>query len=431
MFGKLRQFIKKGDTIHLTKDELDMGRKSLSAYMTEHPAAPRTDAVVRNTEDIRHIWQRPLFLTQRPMFATIATIVILALSGGTAAAAEGSVPGSSLYPIKVYVNEQVRAALAVSPQAKVNWEARRAERRLEEVTQLAADNKLSASTSLQLGEQFKRHAERVQERIERMEEKGNVENAAWVKHRFQASLKAHQAILERFTTPPSPTTSTTSTVPATTTLVTTTPEVHLRPLLIELKLKLKEEKREEKREQKDERKEDRREEKVEKVAEHALKSALHKINTVSILIGRVKEKFGIDAMVRAQAKLDRAQRVYADGKAAFDAKTYGKAIELFKEVYTLAQEAHLLLNVERRHAIKPIPLPLPPATTTPATSTDDGDEDDEDEDTNTSTTVHSQTTSSVNNDADDEDEKEKDRRGRGPFKFNQRLEGRVKADIKL
>lgn len=426
MFGKLRQFIKTSKQVHLTEDEFRAGREKFMIYMQENP--------VRNAEDARHIWQRPLFLTQRPMFATIATIVILALSGGTAAAAEGSVPGSSLYPIKVYVNEQVRAALAVSPQAKVNWEARRAERRLEEVTKLVADNKLTASTSVQLGEQFKKHAERVQERIERMEEKGNVENAAWVKHRFEASLKAHQAILERFTTPPSSTTSTTSTVPAQTTPVTTTPEVNLRPLLIELKLKLKEEKREEKREQKDERKEDRREEKVEKVAEHAMKSALHKINTVSILIARVKEKFGADAIVRAQVKLDLARRAYVDGKAAFDAKIYEKAIELFKEAYTLAQEAHLLLNVERRHVILPIPLPLPPATTTPATSTA------------TSTTVHSQTTSSVNNDADDEDENDKDEdkkdrkdavRGRDKdfklFRGRPRIDSnvRVEANIKL
>ena len=168
MFGKIRQFIKKSNTIHLTKDELIMGREVLSAYIAEHP-------VVRNAEDARHIWHNPLLLTKRPMFATIATIVILALSGGTVATAEGSVPGNTLYPIKIHVNEQVRAALTVSPEAKANWEARRAERRLEEVAQLVADNKLSASTSLQLGEQFKRHAERVQERIERMEEKGNVE----------------------------------------------------------------------------------------------------------------------------------------------------------------------------------------------------------------------------------------------------------------
>ena len=46
-----------------------------------------------------------LILNSKPMIALIIAAVLIAFSGGTAAAAENTVPGDLLYPVKVKINE--------------------------------------------------------------------------------------------------------------------------------------------------------------------------------------------------------------------------------------------------------------------------------------------------------------------------------------
>src|SRR5262245_19259786 len=66
-------------------------------------------AAVRDRELVRHISQRSfihqLFYTPMPVFAVIAIIALL--GGGTSFAAQGALPGDTLYPIKVNVNEKI------------------------------------------------------------------------------------------------------------------------------------------------------------------------------------------------------------------------------------------------------------------------------------------------------------------------------------
>ncbi len=57
--------------------------------------------------------------------------VVFLIGGGTAAAAEGALPGDALYAVKIYVNEEVVQALAQSPVAKAEVHASLAERRVE------------------------------------------------------------------------------------------------------------------------------------------------------------------------------------------------------------------------------------------------------------------------------------------------------------
>ncbi|MBP9669541.1 MAG: hypothetical protein KBE09_04615 [Candidatus Pacebacteria bacterium] len=72
----------------------------------------------------------------------IALLLLVVMTTSTAAAAEGALPGDLLYPIKVHVTEEVRAAVAVQPSAKAAWAIERAERRLDEAAQLNTENRL-------------------------------------------------------------------------------------------------------------------------------------------------------------------------------------------------------------------------------------------------------------------------------------------------
>lgn len=98
-----------------------------------------------------------LSYTQRPAFARItAALLVLALgSGGVAYAAEGTLPGDALYPVKVNVIEPAEGLLlAGSPRAEAAWQLTLAERRVEEAATLASEGRLATSTEAEIGNRF-------------------------------------------------------------------------------------------------------------------------------------------------------------------------------------------------------------------------------------------------------------------------------------
>jgi hypothetical protein len=84
--------------------------------------------------------------------------LVLFISGGTAYAAEGALPGDLLYPVKVGAVEPVEGALAFSDEAKAGWNARVATARLDEAQALAEKGALTAATSDELAASFNEHA---------------------------------------------------------------------------------------------------------------------------------------------------------------------------------------------------------------------------------------------------------------------------------
>lgn len=77
------------------------------------------------------------FMRPAPLFA-LALIALLFAGGGTAALADGALPGDTLYAVKVHVNENIEHALAFTPEAKADVDIRHAEERLSEIELLAA-----------------------------------------------------------------------------------------------------------------------------------------------------------------------------------------------------------------------------------------------------------------------------------------------------
>ena len=164
------------------------------------------EEIVRKMEEFRPLkmtGQRSvldnLFYKYMPI---IAYVLIAALvGGGVTVAAEQAVPGEILYPVKVAVVEKVGEALAFSAEAKADWEAKLAARRLEEAAKIEAKEELAAEKKAELKaeleERFEKHAERVQERIAKLEAKGKARVAAKVAERFERSLEAHKDVLAK------------------------------------------------------------------------------------------------------------------------------------------------------------------------------------------------------------------------------------------
>ncbi len=192
MFEK-RRYFQDTQNVRLSADEKLATREKLQAFMQAHPV--RGGANMRQLEQEVHL----NFLSSlksmmlKPLPITLSALLVL--GGGTAFAAERSLPTEALYPIKIQVNERVRATLTPTSEGKAKWQARVAERRLEEAERLALQKKFNTETQAQIELSFDEQAKLVQEKIARLKAEGNIEGAIELSNSFQASLKAHEAIL--------------------------------------------------------------------------------------------------------------------------------------------------------------------------------------------------------------------------------------------
>ncbi|MFZ1987526.1 MAG: DUF5667 domain-containing protein, partial [Minisyncoccia bacterium] len=96
-----------------------------------------------------------------PRAVTFALLFVFVVTGGTTYAAQGSLPGDVLYPLKTKVTEPLEGALAFGEEAKAKWHAGVAEERLTEAEKLAEKGKLDSTTSSKLAVAFTEHAKAV------------------------------------------------------------------------------------------------------------------------------------------------------------------------------------------------------------------------------------------------------------------------------
>ena len=127
-------------------------------------------SVVRVAVPPRHIF------VLRPMMIGFSLLVFLAISFGIGAAAEKTLPGDLLYPVKIGINEKMRSVLAFSEESKAEVETELSEQRLSEAETLASRNKLDEKTRAKIEENFTKHADKARSRIENLQKKRQNEN---------------------------------------------------------------------------------------------------------------------------------------------------------------------------------------------------------------------------------------------------------------
>ncbi|MDO8557563.1 MAG: hypothetical protein Q7S09_00005, partial [bacterium] len=170
-------------------------REILYALMSEI----RGREALRGAGGLRRTEQRSIFTIFKNMPIAVITIIVALLGGGTSFAAQGALPGNALYPIKIYVNEGVAGAFQLSENAKAAWEVHLASERLDEAAQLSAKGELKGKNEEQVREAFTKHAEKAEDRAEKLREKGNLTAAASVVSDLESSLRAHEGVLQLFT----------------------------------------------------------------------------------------------------------------------------------------------------------------------------------------------------------------------------------------
>lgn len=187
----LKQLKEAAREVRLSTEEKGAMRAVL-ARVARKNRAPETGSVWSSVSPY-------LFLARLRTYQTVlaASFMLLVALGGTVYAAEGALPGDTLYPIKTEVNERVRTALAVTDEAKVRLEMRLMERRLEEAEKLSIRTKVSPSARELATQNMEKYAKRVETRIGRLEEKGKDDKALAVAQDFSDIIRKHERILQR------------------------------------------------------------------------------------------------------------------------------------------------------------------------------------------------------------------------------------------
>jgi len=115
---------------------------------------------------------------------------------GTSFAAKVLCRGIFFIRLRLISTKKVRAVLAITPEAKADWvRLRRAERRLDEASTLAAEGRLDAESKAKAENNLKAAADQAQTQITELKAHGEVQAAAASIHTLRAHCAPRSRVL--------------------------------------------------------------------------------------------------------------------------------------------------------------------------------------------------------------------------------------------
>ena len=160
-------------SVRMTSEEKDAVRGALLSEISTNPLQiGAIESSVRNSSSIRHKLRRKT-LTRRNILTRmpIAILIAILMGGGVSYAAAGTVPGDTLYPVKIHLTENAESALAIGGDARAKLEAKLALRRLEEAEKLEAKHDLSADVKAELKQNFDEHTINIEAELKGLEKR--------------------------------------------------------------------------------------------------------------------------------------------------------------------------------------------------------------------------------------------------------------------
>ena len=186
MKNSLKEFKNIAKHTRLSPEEKSTMRGALLRYMEANPATGV--APIRSPFfSIRSLRSKKVL----PLFIACGLVV-----GGTLSfAAENTLPGNVLYPVKIHLNEAIRGAFALTPKQKAAWEVLQVERRLEETEKLATDPGVSLETEQRAQKNLLVYTDHVKERIVKFEEQDDSEDALLTAKNLSDIFRQHEDTL--------------------------------------------------------------------------------------------------------------------------------------------------------------------------------------------------------------------------------------------
>lgn len=189
----LEKFFKNARALSLTDKERATMRQRVVLHMRRHSA--RNSIVARLLEEIDVLFHQPLKL--KYVMPLVLILALLASGGGVSYAAQNSLPGDVLYPVKVDVNEPIAGVFQFGTQAQAQWNAELAQTRLQEAEQLASQNKLTPQIQTQVATRLQDAVAAAQNGVTQLQDKNQVAVAAQINGDLETALRVHAAILAR------------------------------------------------------------------------------------------------------------------------------------------------------------------------------------------------------------------------------------------
>lgn len=162
------QFYNKATTVKLQAAERAELKSRVVSYMEYHPlpkAAVESYATpsrvkLLQTDAFQAIQIPANLLFRASAMLTMALLIVVPVL------AEKTVPGDTLYAVKVSFNEEVRSTLSFTSYQKIEWETARLNRRVAEAKLLANEGRLTEEVEVEIAAAVKEHTEEVQKEIE-------------------------------------------------------------------------------------------------------------------------------------------------------------------------------------------------------------------------------------------------------------------------
>ncbi len=329
MDEQIKKFFTGEERVSLTADEKSVGRAMLHSFMMLRPMRV-------------HVGRFSFARMMKSAAVSATTLGLLLSAAGVSYAAEGTVPGDTLYPVKVNVNEEVRAAFMTSAKDRADWEAVRAERRLAEAETLASRGHLSAAASTELSARFRIHAENTKRHMAELRDLEDTDGAADVSAHLEGELRAHKKILAVLHDEPvdigddnhqNDTKTALATVVAAVDIETTAvidDRIRVEDVAAKKQIRVG----------------------ARKNVDERRVAAERKIAQARVILDMKRVSLGVDAAAQAESRLLVAEGFVADGDVKVTANDSAAAFTLYLKAQRTAQEATLLIRAKDGLKIK-------------------------------------------------------------------------------
>ncbi len=174
-------------------------RSKLETYIEAHPASIPYKPVSK--PDIVSVGFASMWAQHKLSFAAAVMVVVIIMgSGGMVALAKNSLPGDTLYPVKLFT-EQVQLQTTSSPESQVQKNIEFAQRRVEEIAALTAQNKTDTSASIQTSVQealqnLNTHLQQIADTIQTLKQAGEDQKSQQTEAQLQQAADSYATQLQ-------------------------------------------------------------------------------------------------------------------------------------------------------------------------------------------------------------------------------------------
>lgn len=196
MMSVFDQLIETAKAIRLRGEAKTKTKQDLEAFMALHPAVVAPIAPAQPKGSFVNLSSFFSIFSEHHGFVYSGALAafLLATTTSIGLAAQASLPGDRLYPVKISITEPLRSLLVPTGQARVLWETERAELRLSEAEMLASQDLLRGPVQEVVQTAYKIQSDALSNYIDELA-KVDSPAAATALTRREIEIKTHENIL--------------------------------------------------------------------------------------------------------------------------------------------------------------------------------------------------------------------------------------------